>query len=241
MHLYFRPTYTFTIIILILLPILISLGIWQLHRAEEKHLLQANFDARNKIIPITIEQAQSVADNRYYPVQVDGRFDNAHVFLLDNQFYHHKVGYHIITPFISEKTHHWILINRGWLPMAPNRNILPKIPTISGKVHVSGFLYIPQKNPFISAEIESVSWPLRIERLDTPSISKHLNRDLYPQIILLDPKSPYGFIRNWQPINMKASMHIGYAVQWFSMAAVLFIIYLGMSIHTDDKISRKKI
>lgn len=227
---YFRPNFTFTITVLILLPILISLGCWQLHRAEEKRQLQAKFAAKDKIAPITIEQAQNLpTNNNYYPIQVEGYFDNTHSFLLDNQFYRHAVGYHIITPLLSTKTHRWILINRGWLPMSPNRNILAKIPTISGKVYLKGFLYIPKNNPFISAEIESVSWPLRIEYINILSISKRLDCPFYPQLILLDSKSPYGFIRDWQPVNMKASTHIGYALQWFSFAVILVVIYLCLS------------
>lgn len=234
MNFYFKSTYTFTLATLILLSILLSLGFWQLHRAEEKRLLQAKFDAGNKTTPITLEQAEKLRDNFYYPVQVDGNFDNAHSFLLDNQLYHHRVGYQIITPLITEKTHRWVLINRGWLPMKPDRELSIKIPAISGKVHIKGLLHVPQNNPFISDEIESATWPLRIERLNIPSLSKRLNRALYPAIMLLDPQSPYGFIRQWQPINMKAAMHTGYAVQWFSMAGVLLVIYLGTSIKKNE-------
>ena len=234
MNFYFKPTYTFTFVVFILLSILLSLGFWQLHRAEEKRLLQAKFDARIKATPITLEQAEKLRDNFYYPVQAEGHFDNAHSFLLDNQFYHHRVGYQVITPFLTEKTHRWILINRGWVPMKPNRELAIKIPAISDKVQIKGFLHVPQNNPFISDEIESISWPLRIERLNIPSLSNRLNRALYPAIMLLDPQNPYGFIRQWQPISMKAATHTGYAVQWFAMAGVLLVIYLGTSIKRNE-------
>jgi surfeit locus 1 family protein len=229
MRFYFKPTLTFSIIVLLLLPMFISLGFWQLHRADEKRLLQAKFAMRDKIPPITLKQAQQLTDYSYYPIQLNGYFDNAHSILLDNQFYQHRVGYQVITPFINEN-HQWVLVNRGWLPMGASRNSLPKIVLVSDKVRIMGFLYAPQKNPFISNKIESIVWPLRMESLDIPLLSSYLNRTFYPHTILLNPKSPYGFIRNWQPVNMKASMHIGYAVQWFAMAMALLVIYIGINI-----------
>lgn len=229
MHFHFKPTRTFTVVVLFLLPILISLGFWQLHRADETRFLQAKFAMRDKIAPITLQQVQQLADASYYPVQLRGYFDNAHSFLLDNQFYQHRVGYQVVTPFLNENQQ-WVLVNRGWLPMGASRADLPQIPAVSGNVMIAGFLYSPKKNPFISNKIESVHWPLRIESLDIRLISSYLNRTLYPWIILLNPKSPYGFERSWQPVNMKTSMHVGYAVQWFSMAFVLFIIYIGINI-----------
>lgn len=229
MHFHFKPTRAFTLVVLFLLPILISLGFWQLHRAEETRFLQAKFAMRDKIMPITLKQAQKLADASYYPIQLSGYFDNAHSMLLDNQFYQHRLGYQVITPFLNENQQ-WILVNRGWLPMGASRAILPKIPTVSGNVKLIGFLYAPKKNPFISNKRESTLWPLRIESLDISLISSYLNRTLYPSIVLLDPKSSYGFERSWQPVNMKTSMHIGYAVQWFSMAFVLLIIYIGINL-----------
>lgn len=230
LHFYFKPTYTLTAVVLILLPILLSLGSWQLHRAEEKRLLQTTLETRSKIASITLEQAERLPDNHYYSVKTEGYFDNAHSFLLDNQLYHHAVGYQIITPFITEKTHRWVLINRGWLPMQANRQLALKIPVISGKARLKGILYVPQHNPFITHKIQSISWPLTIQAINIPTVSQYLNRPIYPFIILLDPQSSYGFIRHWQMINMKAAVHTGYAFQWFSMAGALIIIYLAMSI-----------
>lgn len=227
---YFKFSWKLTIGCLTLLTLLVSLGIWQLHRAEEKRTLQAKFEARNQMAPLTLKQAMQRSDIYYQLVYLEGHFDNAHSFLLDNQFNRHRVGYQVITPFIQENDYRAILINRGWLPMGSDRALLYKIPSIFGKIRLQGFLYTPRKNPFIASTIESGNWPHRIMALDIFKISEHLNTPLYPWIILLDPQSPHGFVRDWQPVNMKASMHRGYAFQWFSMAMAVMIIYLNMSI-----------
>jgi surfeit locus 1 family protein len=228
MYFSFKPRWTTTVVVAILMAMLISLGFWQLHRFDEKHLLEAKFAAGEKMAPIRLPQAQDLSHINYEAVQLEGHFDNAHSFLLDNQFYNHQVGYQVITPFLAENNSQWVLINRGWVATGNNRKILPKIPFVLGKVYLKGFLYRPKKNPFISNQLEPAAWPQRVQHLDAPMLAHYLHRPLYPWLILLDPKNPYGFIRNWQPTTMKATMHMGYAVQWFSMAIVLFIIYLGI-------------
>jgi len=43
-------------------------------------------------------------------------------------------------------------------------------------------------------------------------------------MVELDKDQPDGFIRNWQPFYGTVDKHIGYAIQWFSMAFVLLMI-----------------
>ena len=43
--------------------------------------------------------------------------------------------------------------------------------------------------------------------------------------VLLDPSEPDGYVRQWQPPGFPPVRHIAYAVQWFSLAAALAVIY----------------
>ena len=38
------------------------------------------------------------------------------------------------------------------------------------------------------------------------------------------PESPLALVAEWTVVNQSPSKHIGYAVQWFAMAAVLLLI-----------------
>ena len=46
------------------------------------------------------------------------------------------------------------------------------------------------------------------------------------ELILLDPGEADGFVRHWSPPGFPPLRHIGYAVQWFGLAAALFVIYI---------------
>jgi surfeit locus 1 family protein len=45
-------------------------------------------------------------------------------------------------------------------------------------------------------------------------------------LVLLDPGEPDGYLRQWQPPGFPPIRHIAYAVQWFSLAAALVVIYV---------------
>jgi surfeit locus 1 family protein len=45
-------------------------------------------------------------------------------------------------------------------------------------------------------------------------------------LVLLDPREPDGYVRNWTPPGFPPMRHIGYAVQWFALALTLAVIYI---------------
>ena len=45
----------------------------------------------------------------------------------------------------------------------------------------------------------------------------------------LDPRSEFGFAREWPRIDTKVGMHIGYALQWLAFALIAFATYLYVS------------
>ena len=56
---------------------------------------------------------------------------------------------------------------------------------------------------------------------------------LQPAVVLLEPEAAEGYWRDWQPRfgGFGPERHQGYAVQWFSLAMALVILYLTTNIH----------
>ena len=40
-------------------------------------------------------------------------------FLLDNRVHQERAGYHVLTPFRADGAEAVVLVNRGWVPLAP--------------------------------------------------------------------------------------------------------------------------
>lgn len=227
----FKPKLIPTLATLIVLPIFISLGFWQLQRAEEKKILLQQYEQRAGK-PLQLHAIKSDGrDYQYSLVKLTGHFDNEHNFLLDNKIYQKRVGYQVLTPFIIDNEQQLILINRGWIPQGQSRQILPTIATVSGEQTLQGSLYIPPKNFILSATEENNTWPRVVQGINIVAFEKNLGQSLRPWIVLLDPKDKNGFVREWQPVVATAPQkNIGYAVQWFSFAGVLCVIYIFLNL-----------
>lgn len=236
-----------SLLALLVFGLLISLGVWQLHRATIKRHLLNNFSINARMDYLQIKDLASKNEKaltvlRYLPIKIVGHYDNAHTFLLDNKFYKHQLGYEVLTPFLPRDSNKLILINRGWLPRNPlNYQILPTIPKASGEQTIQGIIYVPLGQPFLLKKmplLKEPNWPLVVQALQIENFALQLKRNLYPAIVWLDKQEKNGFIRDWHPVIMLPQQHIAYAIQWFALALTLLIIYIALSIKRKSEQSK---
>jgi len=125
----FKPSVTAWLLLGVVLPAFITLGFWQLHRAEEKAALNALQEARSQDIAVRLapEIPEALEPLRFRRVWAEGEYDTARQFLLDNQLQGQAPGYHVLTPLRLAGSGKAILVNRGWVPLGPSRASLPDI------------------------------------------------------------------------------------------------------------------
>ena len=207
---------------------------WQVDRGNQKQGLLSGLDAvyAQTASPLTttlVKQAKN-----FSPVIVKGHFLNAYSLLLDNQVYNRIAGYHVLTPMQTQAG--TILVNRGWIARGNSRNTLPTIPTIEGEVSFEGYIYQPGKAFTLGADNWlTPSWPMRILALDYKPIATAIGVQLPPltirvkaeQIIEQDEQ----FTRQWHHKLMPAQKHYAYALQWFSMAVIMFFLWVFLNLH----------
>lgn len=217
-----------TLFTLIVLPILCGLGIWQLSRAAEKHQLQESYAQLQVQAPISFitKNIQKLSD--YQRVFAQGFFDNDHTWLLDNKQRRGQVGYEVISPFVLEDNT-TILVNRGWVAAGNTREDLPEIAPVNGAVTLFAELASVTKHPLLNAKSEQQGWPKVVMTIELETMAQQLGDDLLPGYLRLDENSPGAFFTAWQPFNVSASKHIGYAVQWFAMACALIVWFFCTS------------
>ena len=94
----FRPAILPTLLTLILLPVFIRLGFWQLDRAEQKEAIELRLQQRAQQPSFLLEQVvQDLSGFEYRPVYVSGFYDHEHQILVDNCVYQGQAGYHVLT------------------------------------------------------------------------------------------------------------------------------------------------
>lgn len=216
-----------TVLTAVLLPILLLLGNWQLQRAEEKRAIATRFSTRQQQAPISLTALKELDDRAFVPVSLQGQFDNQHHFLLDNRSRRGQPGYEVLTPMHSSSGE-WVLVNRGWIKAKPERRDLPAVPSVEGTIDTRGTVYVPLSEPFLLAEqtFGKVEWPLVVQAVEIEKFAGLLDRELFPQTIRLEEGAPGALQIGWQPINVQPEKHVGYAVQWFAMAAALVLWFL---------------
>ena len=221
----FRPSWSLSLLLACMVLAFLALGRWQLDRAEQKAEIQLQFEQAPRLQRLP----ESDQARRFSQVELIGRFDPDRHFFVDNQVSKGLPGVHVLTPFQLEDSR-WILVNRGWLPIAPDRKTLPSAPTddaiqrISGKLDV---LYQPGKRLGEPDNLARDDWPQLLTYPDLDDIHLALGIPVYPLTLLLDEEHPAGFDgRQWRPVNVGATKHRARALLWFTFAAAAIVIWI---------------
>ena len=224
----FAPRLFTTLLAIVLIALLISLGRWQLRRADEKRALFDSFAAGTDATQ-TIE-LRTPPVRRYQHVGASGHYDPTRQILIDNMVNAERAGYFVITPFALAGGG-WVLVNRGWVPLGASRAERPAIPVSSDVRQVRGRAdHMP--SPGIQMGTKAVLAPPYPVVAAFPSrneIARLLGESSWTSatdLVLLDPGEPDGYVRDWSPPGFPPMRHIGYAVQWFALALTLFILWV---------------
>lgn len=234
----FHPNIILTIIMFVLVALFTRLGVWQLSRAEGKEALKKTMDYRDSLPPLMVDkQLKAVSGLRFRKIIVQGSFLAERQFFLEGRKHRGHNGYHVVSPLRIEGTDIQILINRGWVGIGSDWNVLPTVSTPEGPVQVTGTIVIPKKPPFISAPTADSGreWGKRWPFIDLDYYAGQTEKLIQPFVILQSPLDPHGFVREWPVFNPKKGMHIGYAIQWFAFAVIALIIYLVLSLTRREK------
>lgn len=237
MNYQFKPRWWVVLLTISLAIIFIRLGLWQLSRADEKELRHEKIEqfAREPLItlpstPIKLE------DFQYRRVEVRGKFIEDHVIYLDNKTYQGVAGYEVVAPLKIANSSLHVLINRGWISSRYDRQQLPEVFFPKEEVTVTGIVASPTiRTMQLSQEIASGKLWIN---LDLELYHKITGLALQPILLLQqDNRIEDGLIRQWTQPDSGASKNIGYAFQWFLLAATTCIIFLLLNV---KRISSKK-
>lgn len=219
------------LLLVLLLPILLRLGYWQLERADEKRALQARYEQHAAMPALSLDSMLQAEDKQlaFRQVRLQGYYDNEHSILLDNQVQNGQVGYQLLSPFMTRQGQ-CVLINRGWIPGFADRR-MPVIEAVVGDVDVVASVYVPPGEAvLLGSDIWADSWPLVVQSIDVLRLAEHLHADLFRYSLRLEPGVAGAELIDWSVANTRAEKHTGYAVQWFVMAFALFVFWLYASI-----------
>ncbi|HUJ87747.1 MAG TPA: SURF1 family protein [Burkholderiales bacterium] len=223
----FRPTWWGGALAVAGCAAFIALGNWQTHRAQDKRALAARVDAALAGPPLSLPAHQvEAADFALRRVLARGEFVPAQTVFLDNKIHQGRVGYEVVTPLrLAGGTLH-VLVDRGWTPAGPRRDILPQIPTPVGEQRIEGLALtrLPRAfEPFKRIPRGRVWQNLRLA-----DFSQASGLALLPLVIEQRSATPDGLLRDWPRPDSGAERNESYALQWYLfalLALVLFVVH----------------
>ncbi len=226
----------------------VSLGNWQMRRAEEKAAAQRLLDAAQASGPVRLDGA-ALADPRKLSgmrVELTGRFQDRYAIFIDNRSYRGRAGFHVLTPFASDSLDRPVLVLRGWVPQDPaQRSRLPALPEGEGLQRIVARVQTDLEQALeLAAAVEPGPGDRLWQNASVARVARWSGLDLAPLVLRqLDPESepkaaapsgssppavaaPNAFIRDWPSPGTGVDKHHGYAFQWYSMAAAIAGLWL---------------
>lgn len=227
-----RPSLFSIILTLVGLAFFLVLGFWQIDRAHQKERLFAAFAGAQSSPTLHLSEARHAARTavRYPHIAVRGRYDTEHTYLLDNQFRDGHVGVIAYAVFEPADGSTPLLVARGFLARSGEAQSPHMPPLPDGDQDLHG-LYTPPPGSGLrlgNALPDQHDWPKTTLYIDTGEIGRDIGRSPDTRILLLDPETDSGFVREWKPQVFPPARHYGYAMTWFSFALLSVGLFVGM-------------
>ncbi|WP_049622513.1 SURF1 family protein [Frateuria defendens] len=207
------------------------LGVWQLHRADEKEALLRRYAAALAAPPVALSVAAGRAPGEGYArVGVRGEFLADRRYLLDNPRHDSRGGVEVYVPLRMPGQPRLLLVDLGLLPGQGGeaRPDLPALP--SGEQLLQG-VYLPPPGHALEMGGDALPgqarWPKTTVYLDLGQLAADLGQPLFPRVLALEPEPASPYQRSTPDFAaMPPSRHRAYAFQWFVFAAAAVVIFV---------------
>ncbi|MFC4313662.1 SURF1 family protein [Steroidobacter flavus] len=222
------------------IAVLVSLGVWQVHRLAWKRDLIERVEQRVHAEPVAApgrEQWPNVnrANSEYLRVAVNGRYQNDKETLVQ-AVTERGGGFWVLTPFVTDAGY-TVLINRGFVPLQRDPGTRAQ-GQIEGETRVTGLLRLTEQGGgYLRAnDPTNDRW---FSRDVTAIAAKRGLSDIAPYFIdaeVLEPAVPDAPIGGLTVIAF-SNNHLQYALTWFGLALML-IAGLGLVLRHEWRLRR---
>ena len=227
-----RPRWWAVLLTLAGTLLFLRLGVWQLHRADEKEELLRRYAAaaQEPVREFAAVGAKPPAD-AFPRVRVAGQYLAGRLYLLDNPKHDQRGGVEVYAPFRPDGGERLLLVDQGFLP-GNGTDQAPQLPPLpEGRRELTGFY---QPAPGVGFEMggdalaRQTRWPKTTVYLDLEQVSKDLGTSLYPRVLALEAEPSSIYVREHTPdfSAMPPARHRAYAFQWFTFAVVAVVMFL---------------
>ncbi|MGV3741715.1 MAG: SURF1 family protein [Burkholderiaceae bacterium] len=210
----------------------VSLGNWQMRRAEYKEGIEHKLSERESAPPVVLNATVANAEEiEFRRVQVTGEFVQGWPVYLDNRPHQGRAGFHLVMPLKIAGTNRHVLVIRGWMPRDPvDRNKLVDVPTPGGVLTIEGTARRGAGHLLQLGTAEALRPGAIVQNLDVKQFEQATRFELQPLFIEQTSDVKDGLVRDWPRPSAGVDKHMGYAFQWYGLAvtALIFFVVTGI-------------
>jgi surfeit locus 1 family protein len=220
----FRPSLWLTIFAAMAFAVLCGLGYWQLQRLDWKQGLIEQIAARMDQPARPLPQALAdPTEWRFRRVELSGVFRHEGEVYRAGRPEDGEIGYRVFTPLVRESGR-VVMIERGWVPGRFRDPAARPGEPPRGEVTVTGVLRLPDPDTIFTPGPDAASrtW----FAVDPPAMAAVSGLDAPAWYVVAEGGGEWP--RAERPDLNLRNTHLNYALTWFSLAAVLAVIWLIM-------------
>ncbi|MEY3721065.1 MAG: hypothetical protein RL618_1584 [Pseudomonadota bacterium] len=206
----------------------ISLGNWQMRRAEEKRVLQQQLIGRAGFDPLNASALKSgELPDEFRRVTAEGEFVREWGVYLDNRPLRGKSGFYLLMPVKLVGSTQSVLVLRGWFPRdARDPNRLPEIPFPPSPVHLEGKVRHSAGKLMQLGQAGELRPGAIVQNAEIADFIRASKLPLHTFIIEQTSDTGDGLVRDWPLPSTGIDTHKGYAFQWYALSAAALIFFL---------------
>jgi surfeit locus 1 family protein len=211
-----------------MIALTVSLGRWQMHRAEEKEARQAMLESRMAEPPVRLTGAVPSAEPLLFRrVHAEGEWLADRQVYIDNQVEGGRAGFAVITPLRLRGSTSAVLVNRGWELRGPEYPRAPPVPAPPGEASVDGLATVPPAR-FIELSSQTITGDVW-QNLSIERYRAHTGLDVLPIVVLANVPAP-GLAAMTERPDAGVAKHREYELTWFAMATTLLVLWIALNL-----------
>jgi surfeit locus 1 family protein len=214
--------------------LLISLGVWQLHRREWKEDLIRRIESHAQAASLALTEALAAAQKtgpgeiEYYKVRMKGRFDHArehHLYAL----FDGAPGWRVVTP-METAGGVIVLVDRGFVPAALKDPASRAQGQVEGEIELTGAIRRPGAKDWLGPENDPQrnQWYWR----DLTGMAANGDRQgaVAPFFVEAEASAvPGGWPKGAPGMANLPNRHLEYALTWFALALTLLAVFAAFA------------
>ncbi|MER8187070.1 SURF1 family protein [Kitasatospora sp. NPDC094015] len=216
-----------TLFALLLIPAMIRLGFWQLHRHEAR-VARNELIARSLTAPPVAFDSLSPSPGFAVPgeltwrtVTASGQYDPAHEFVVRGRTEPggSSIGYFVVTPLKLADGAGVVLVNRGWVDSAADATSYPPVPAPpAGQVTVTGRMRADETTASSGIRDRGGLPERQYKLINSGQQARESGERVlggYLELAATDPTATGGPEALAEPDHSDIGPHMAYAVQWW--------------------------